>query len=415
MHSRPAPAASGARTRRFARRPHVVVAGGGVAALEACLALRTFAGGAVRITLLAPETHFVHRPATAPDPLDRRSARRLALERFAIDQRVELRRGRLDAVDPQARRAYGSAGTLPYDALVVAVGARPQPAPGEALQAGRDAAELRRLLEQLRDGDVTSVAFVAPPGPAWRLELYELALEAAVEARAAGADPQLFAVTAEDTPLAVLGARAAFAVGHTLAAHGVRLVAGAYVRGLAAGRLRLSPGDRELAIDRVVAAARLRGPGIPGLPHDSLGFLPVDGHSRVPGAEGVYAAGDCAAFPVKHASLAAEQADAAASAIASAVAGHGTPPAFRPVLRCMLPARLRWYVEAPISGGAGDATRVSAAPLWPSAARFGSRFLSPYLAAHESRPGAAGRGGASVDEVRRAFQRIGGPVAQGIV
>ena len=45
----------------------------------------------------------------------------------------------------------------------------------------------------------------------------------------------------------------------------------------------------------------------------------------------------------------------------------------------MLPSRLRWYVEAPLRGGLGDATRVSAHPLWSPSIRFGSRFLTPYL------------------------------------
>jgi sulfide:quinone oxidoreductase len=40
----------------------VVVAGGGVAALESVLALRSLAGDRVAIELLAPGTDFPHRP-----------------------------------------------------------------------------------------------------------------------------------------------------------------------------------------------------------------------------------------------------------------------------------------------------------------------------------------------------------------
>jgi len=45
----------------------------------------------------------------------------------------------------------------------------------------------------------------------------------------------------------------------------------------------------------------------------------------------------------------------------------------------MLPSRLRWYVEAPLTGGQGDATRVSALPLWPPPLRFDACFLAPAL------------------------------------
>jgi NADPH-dependent 2,4-dienoyl-CoA reductase/sulfur reductase-like enzyme len=44
-------------------RTEVVIAGGGVAALEAALALRELAGDRVTTTLLAPGTTFVYRPA----------------------------------------------------------------------------------------------------------------------------------------------------------------------------------------------------------------------------------------------------------------------------------------------------------------------------------------------------------------
>lgn len=39
--------------------PHVLIAGGGVAALEALIALRELAVERPRVTLLAPEPHFV--------------------------------------------------------------------------------------------------------------------------------------------------------------------------------------------------------------------------------------------------------------------------------------------------------------------------------------------------------------------
>jgi sulfide:quinone oxidoreductase len=46
----------------------VLVAGGGVAALESVLALRSLAGDRVAIELLAPGTDFAHRPYSVRSP-----------------------------------------------------------------------------------------------------------------------------------------------------------------------------------------------------------------------------------------------------------------------------------------------------------------------------------------------------------
>ena len=47
---------------------HVLIAGGGVAALEALMALRDLAGDRVDITLVAPETTFTYRPMKVAEP-----------------------------------------------------------------------------------------------------------------------------------------------------------------------------------------------------------------------------------------------------------------------------------------------------------------------------------------------------------
>ena len=46
----------------------VLIAGGGVAALEGALALRELAGDRVRIKLLAPDSLFVYRPSRVKEP-----------------------------------------------------------------------------------------------------------------------------------------------------------------------------------------------------------------------------------------------------------------------------------------------------------------------------------------------------------
>jgi len=53
-------------------RLHVVIAGGGVAALETLLALRALAGHLIDVTLISPTPEFVYRPVTVAEAFDRR-------------------------------------------------------------------------------------------------------------------------------------------------------------------------------------------------------------------------------------------------------------------------------------------------------------------------------------------------------
>lgn len=366
------------------RAVHVIVAGGGVAGLETCLALGALAGDRVHVTLLSPERYLVHRPAAERDPLAIRGMERVPVVRLAQAARADLRHDRVVGVDPAARTVRTSRGDeLAYDALVLAIGAvaRAVPAGAQPFDAAHSAG-CRVVLRRLLAGDLSSLAFVEPPAPASALDLYDLALEAAVAVRREGVESALTLVTAEPGPLALLGRQASGMLAATLGGHGVRVVDSAYVRSIEPGHIEVAPHLRRIAADRVIAAPRLAGPGVAGLACDADGFLHIDTLGRVPGAPAVFAAGACTSFPVKHPSLAAQQAAAVATAIAADAGAPIEPVPFEPVLRAMLPSRLRWYVEAPLTGGRGDATRVSALALWSPHLRFDARFLGPHLERH---------------------------------
>ena len=274
---------------------------------------------------------------------------------------------------------------LSYDALLVAVGAGSEPAFRRVLTwtPETDAELFGGLLRDLDEGYLKRVAFVVPPGVAWALPAYELALMTAWQAWGMGHDDvEVTVYTPEDAPLGLFGTQATVAVRHDLEEAGVQAETGVYVAEdpQDPGRLILHPGERTLDAERVVALPRAVGPGLPGLPANARGFIPTDLHGRVPDVDGVWAAGDAIAFPVKQGGLASQQADAAAESIAAHAGADLEPRPYRPVLRgMMLTGRGKaWMHHQPSGGGEGTAARRA---LWWPPTKIAGRYLSPYLAA----------------------------------
>src|SRR4051794_2174660 len=365
----------------------VVIAGGGVAALEPLLALRVLAGARTAITIVAPERDFVLRPTTVGEPFELAEARRLSLVEIAADQHAELVTSDLARVDVARHVAETRAGDrVPFDVLVIATGAVPnEPLMGALTFHGRpDVSSFRGVLDDLVSGAARSVAFVLPAERVWPLPLYELALMTAAHLAAEGVrDRWLTIVTPEAGPLAVFGPSAAEALGPLLGERGVELHAHARAVSVEPDGVRLVDG-RHIDADRVVTLPVLEGPAVPGLPSDGHGFLPVDLHGRVRSLPDVYAAGDVTTFPLKQGGLAAQQADAVAEAIAARAGAPLTPRPFRPVVRgLLLTGGVPIYLRAePGSQGvaerAGTTTHSTQALWWPPG-KVAGRFLAPYL------------------------------------
>jgi sulfide:quinone oxidoreductase len=145
----------------------VLIVGGGVAALETLMALRDLIGDRVHVGLVAPEPDFVYRPMAVAEPFGLGEARRYPLRRVAEDFGAELVQAGVSAVDSSARRVVLRSGdTMSYDTLVLATGARMLPAFDDALTFGGagGAPSMRALLDELEQGRVRRVAFVAPTG-----------------------------------------------------------------------------------------------------------------------------------------------------------------------------------------------------------------------------------------------------------
>jgi sulfide:quinone oxidoreductase len=134
-----------------------------------------------------------------------------------------------------------------------------------------------------RPGYLKHIAFVVPSGSSWPLPLYELALMTAAEVRGMGIDDvHVSLISTEPTPLRIFGTGASDTVAALLADAGIEFIGGSHAA-VEGQRLLLSPSGRELEAGRIVTLPLLLGPGLPGLPSDSNGFIPADEHGRVPG------------------------------------------------------------------------------------------------------------------------------------
>jgi sulfide:quinone oxidoreductase len=359
----------------------VLIAGSGVAAVEAALALHALAADRLKLEMLAPAAELHVRPWSVLTPFGAEPAPRIDLARLVQELGVTWHRDSLAAVDAETHHVMTRGGErLDFELLVVATGARSrETVPGAVTFRGPlSAGAVEGVLERAVREPGVQLVFAAPAGATWPLPLYELALMSSAFLRERHiAAPDITVVTPEATPLEALGADTARAVSAALERHDIKVVTGAMPVTASNGSLLLRGGGLVRA-DAVVALGEIVGPRILGLPHDDAGFIAVDLHGRVHGCEDVFAAGDATSFPVKHGGLATRQADAVAEAIAAKVGAIPSAQPFHPVVRAMLLAGdAPLYIQADLT--ARDAV-VSNDPLWSPLDKIAGRYLSPYLA-----------------------------------
>src|SRR5215207_5526590 len=184
---------------------NIAIAGGGVAGLEALLALHELAGDRVSLTLIAPDPDFSYRPMAVAEPFALGGAHRVPLTSFAEETGAELVQAAVIGVDDAAGELrLDDGGKRSFDAAIVAPGARAVSGVEGATTwwPGGDAEVYGGLLRDIEDGYTKSLAMVVPPGSVWPLPVYELALMTAGEARELGHDDvALTVVTPEHAPL----------------------------------------------------------------------------------------------------------------------------------------------------------------------------------------------------------------------
>jgi sulfide:quinone oxidoreductase len=360
-----------------------MIVGGGVAGLEALLALRGLAGDRVALTLVSQHDWFVDRPVTVAEPFGFGPAVRLSLPEVAAQAGAEFVRGTTTAVNAEDRTISLADGPdVAFDKLILATGARMRAPFSDAITFGIEGSghAIREMLGRLRSGDGRTVAFVAPSMTGWLLPLYELAFMTARELARSHVDGvEVRVLTSEDRPLALFGARVSRSIGRMMGSAGIEFIRTSFAKidggDLIYGALGQSTPDY------VVTLPLLSGPRLTGVPvsepHD---FVPVDDYGRVTGLADVYAAGDAVDFPVKQGGLAAQQADAVAEHVAATYGVDVEPAPFRPILRGMLftgdePLYMRSSVP-----GADPEVLGAWYPLWWPPTKVAGRYLGPYLA-----------------------------------
>ncbi|MFF8843699.1 NAD(P)/FAD-dependent oxidoreductase [Streptomyces sp. NPDC015127] len=263
-----------------------------MAGVQTAVALREL-GFTGPVTLIGAEPHqpYDRPPLSKAILLGTAEGSAFDIDFDALD--VDLRLGvEVTGVRPEAHEVDTEAGPVPYDALVLAIGAEPVTLPGAAgvpgvhlLRTLDDADRLRPVLARQHD--------IVVVGAGW------IGAEFATAAREAGC--AVTVVEAADRPLAgSLPAEVAAPMAHWYAEAGAELLTGERVAAVEAGTVVLAGSGRRIAAGAVVvgigarpATAALAGSGIELGPD---GAVVADRHLRT-SAPDVYAVGDCASYP----------------------------------------------------------------------------------------------------------------------
>jgi sulfide:quinone oxidoreductase len=371
-------------------RLNVLIAGGGVAGLEAAFALHDLAADRLNVTLLAGTDEYVERPWSVGEPFSSGHAEHFSLAILAREAGAELILDTLTEVDAERHVAHTTGGLqIGYDALFVGVGATAQPVLQHAtyVDDARMDEVLHGLVQDVEGGFVRRLAIVIPAPMPWPLPAYELALMASERAWDVQQDMDISLLTPERAPLDIFGAEASRGLSAMLAGRRIKVVTSAYCEVPRTQLVIVHPGGRSIPADRVIALPQLRGPALRGLPYDGGGFIPVDEYGRVVDVERVWAAGDATDTPIKQGGVAAQLADTAARSIASLAGASVELAPFAPILEGLLVTggTSRYLRYRPASDDAARESLFTEVPRGASHPKIAASYLEPRLRGLQSR------------------------------
>lgn len=333
-------------------KPHVLVLGGGFAALESAFLLRSRLHDAVEIKLVSDRDHFLFRPNSIYVPFggDPESLQ-VDLEKPLSRRQIGFEQSAVREVDPDGRLVSLADGQrLRYDKLIVATGANTSASeiPGLAEHAATiwttdSMLDVRRRFEQVRHrsraGQPQRVVFLVPPNNKCSGPLYEIVfmLETWLRRQHARDHVEITWSTYEHGFIQAFGPRLHDLVEKEFAARGIEGHTQEIVSEVREGQVAYADGstrdfDHLIAFPPYVSGVRYEA-----LPSDDRGFLKTDLETRlVTGYDDAYAPGDAGDFPIKQAFLAFLQADAVADHIGAEIADRAFRQPFDPVSMCIM-------------------------------------------------------------------------------
>jgi len=379
----------------------VVIAGGGFAGANAARELeRILPRQSTRLVLVNDVNFLLYTPLLPEAAAGTLEPRHVVTPLRDILRRTYLRMGAVSGHDPVARTVElttheGEVEALPYDQLLITFGSvsRSLPVPGldrhaVGFKSLADAIWLRNhVIETLEDANATEDAahrealltYVFVGGGYAGLEALAELQDFAADAiqrypRARLHGMRWILVEATDRVLPEIDADLAEYAIRELSGRGIDIRLGTTLSRVDADRVALSTGETIPARTVVWTAGVVAHPSLHpmGIPLDERGRISVDDHLAVPGFDGVFAAGDCAAVPNPDGGLcpptaqhAIRQARTAARNMAANL-GVGRPRPFTYRNRGSFVNLGRWKAVASIPGG----VTFSGFPAWWAARTY---------------------------------------------
>lgn len=381
-------------------KPHVLVLGGGFAALETAFLLRMRLHDEIDITLASDSDCFVFRPNSIYVPFGADpSSLLLDLAKPLARRDIAFEHCGVVDVDPHAKVAELADGRrLHYDKLVIATGAdtHAEEIPGLAEHAAtvwtpQSMLEVRGRFEEARDRardrEHQRVLFLIPPNNKCAGPLYEIVLmfETWLRRQRVRDCVEITWSTYERTYIQAFGPRLHEVVEREFRERGIEGHTEETVDEVLPDEVRYrggssQPYDHLIAFPPYVAARRYAS-----LPSDERGFIRTELETRqVSGHDDVYAPGDAGDFPIKQAFLAFLQADAVADHITSTVTGRAFRQPFDSVSMCIMEMFDKaTFAQVPVEATGDPAQpvrvraeadgdyKVGSSPLW----RLGKKML----------------------------------------
>ncbi|MBS3165152.1 NAD(P)/FAD-dependent oxidoreductase [Candidatus Woesearchaeota archaeon] len=321
----------------------ILVLGGGIGGIVAANALRRRVGRMHDVTLIERTGKHLFAPSLFWMLRGWRSLEQIQRPLDPLRRKgIEVLRAEVECIDTNGKIVQTSAGAVPYDYLVISLGAELQPGaiPGLAehgynLYDAEDIVRLREALGQFKGKAVVLVSrlpFKCPAAP----------YEAAFLLRELLPDSEVELCTPEPLPMPVTGPKLGTAVREMLASQGITFSPERKVVRVDKGKVLFE--GQETRFDLLAYVPPHSAPAVlkdARLTNDS-GWVPVDAKSLRTPAKGVYAVGDCTSITLpdgkplpKAGVFAHRQAEAVAMTIAAEL-GRGKAQEFDGAGMCFL-------------------------------------------------------------------------------